>query len=408
LWRYGFYLLLGVGVLAKGPVSIILAGLVIGFYLALKKRWDLVSRFCLHKGVVLTMIVGISWYAIAMVTGGEDFFNRQIIKENFARFFIYGEEGTGHQKPSYYYLSYLLLEALPWSIFLPLIMVDWIKEKRFTHDGSLFLTLWVVVIFAFFSLSAGKRADYLLPLYPALSLIIAQWIWTAEEKRKVRTRLFQLVGGLCFLALLPLLTILYGTILADHALWPLANIFALLKQDDRANFLLIRNLLAESGLPFVGLLAFVVFLWMLLSLDLFQARVRAAAVKLALFSLLSWFLAQSTFIPAIAEAKSYGPFVDRVNSRLTGEEKLYLYPVGFDESPVIFYLGRPIPVFRESSEVLRKRLLSSNDHFIMSEKEWQKIHVLNPTLSAPLLRSVGKGSGGDARLVLVRGVGSAS
>ena len=407
-WRYGFYLLLGLGALAKGPISIILSALVIGVYLALKKRWGLVSSYSLHKGVILTMIIGIGWYAIAMVTGGEDFFNRQIIKENLARFFVYGEEGTGHQKPPYYYLPYLLLKALPWSIFLPLVVVDWIKEKRFKQDGSLFLMLWVLVVFAFFSLSAGKRSDYLLPIYPALSLIIAQWIWTAEEKRKMRPRIFQLIGGFCFLTSLSLLIALSGTIVGDTALWPLSMISVLLKPNDQANFMVIRNLLDESGPVFIGLLAFVALLWMLLSLDLFKARLRAAAVKLALLSLVCWFLAQTSFIPAIAEAKSYGPFVDRVNSRLTDEGKVYLHPVDFDKAPVMFYFGRPISVFKESPEALRKRLVSSDDYFIMSEKEWQKIHLMDPAVPAPLLRTVAKGAGGDARLVLVKGVGTAN
>lgn len=407
-WRYGFYLLLGLGALAKGPISIILSALVIGVYLALKKRWGLVSSYSLHKGVILTMIIGIGWYAIAMVTGGEDFFNRQIIKENLARFFVYGEEGTGHQKPPYYYLPYLLLKALPWSIFLPLVVVDWIKEKRFKQDGSLFLMLWVLVVFAFFSLSAGKRSDYLLPIYPALSLIIAQWIWTAEEKRKMRPRIFQLIGGFCFLTSLSLLIALSGTIVGDTALWPLSMISVLLKPNDQANFMVIRNLLDESGPAFIGLLAFVALLWMLLSLDLFKARLRAAAVKLALLSLVCWFLAQTSFIPAIAEAKSYGPFVDRVNSRLTDEGKVYLHPVDFDKAPVMFYFGRPISVFKESPEALRKRLVSSDDYFIMSEKEWQKIHLMDPAVPAPLLRTVAKGAGGDARLVLVKGVGTAN
>jgi 4-amino-4-deoxy-L-arabinose transferase-like glycosyltransferase len=408
-WRYGFYLLLGLGALAKGPISIVLSALVIGIYLALKKRWDLVSSYSRHRGVILTMIIGVGWYAMAMIMGGEDFVNRQIIKENLARFFVYGEEGTGHQKPPYYYLPYLLVKALPWSIFLPLIAADWIKEKRFKHDGSLFLLLWVLVVFAFFSVSAGKRVDYLLPIYPALSLIIAQWIWTAEEEKgKMRPHIFQLMGGFFFLTSLSLLIALCGTILGNTGFWPLSIISGLLKPNDQAKFLLIRSFLNESGVPFLGLLVFMALLWMLLSLDLFQARLRAAAVKLALFSLVCWFLAQNSFIPAIAEAKSYGPFVDRVNSWLTGEGKLYIYPVDFDKAPVIFYFGSTVPVFKESPEVLRKRLVSSDDYFIMSENEWGKIHLVDPAVSAPLLRSMGTGAGGDVRLVLVKGTGSAN
>jgi 4-amino-4-deoxy-L-arabinose transferase-like glycosyltransferase len=43
LWRYVFYILVGMGTLAKGPLGIVLPGLGIGVVLALKRRWALVG-----------------------------------------------------------------------------------------------------------------------------------------------------------------------------------------------------------------------------------------------------------------------------------------------------------------------------------------------------------------------------
>src|SRR5918996_4006035 len=41
LWKYAFFLTAGAGVLAKGPVSLVLCALIVGLFLAFKKRWDL-------------------------------------------------------------------------------------------------------------------------------------------------------------------------------------------------------------------------------------------------------------------------------------------------------------------------------------------------------------------------------
>ncbi|MCH7570705.1 MAG: glycosyltransferase family 39 protein [Deltaproteobacteria bacterium] len=144
VWNYVFYLILGVGVLAKGPISLILSGMVIVCFLALRKRWNYLYRLFFHRGAILTVMVALSWYVLALVEGGEEFFNRQIMHENLSRFFISGEGGSGHQKPIYYYLPYLFSEGLPWSLFFPFLLVEWFKGRRFADEGFLFLAVWQI------------------------------------------------------------------------------------------------------------------------------------------------------------------------------------------------------------------------------------------------------------------------
>ena len=100
IWYYVFFSVVGISVLAKGPLGIVLPALVVGVFVVLKKRWDLVSTFCLHPGVVLMLILGSGWYVIAVTRGGEGFFDRQIIEENLSRF----AGGSGHNHPPYLYL----------------------------------------------------------------------------------------------------------------------------------------------------------------------------------------------------------------------------------------------------------------------------------------------------------------
>jgi len=141
VWEYAFFLAAGISVLAKGPVSLILSGSIILLFIALKKRWDLFRRLAFHPGMILAVAVFFSWYGSALWIGGEKFFGLQFIKENFARFFVYGEGGTGHQKPIYYFISYLFTLGLPWTLLLPFVLVDYFRWKNFKDDRDLFLSL---------------------------------------------------------------------------------------------------------------------------------------------------------------------------------------------------------------------------------------------------------------------------
>ncbi len=171
-WYYGFFAVTGIATLAKGPLGILLPALGAGVLIVLKRRWQLLQKFCLHPGVVLMLILAAGWYVVAVTRGGEGFFDRQIIEENLYRF-----TGTsGHSHPVYYYIPYLFAQGLPWAMFLPVVLWDAFKKGSIGDDDSLFFKVWFAVMLVFFSLSLGKRPVYLLPVYPALAILTALWL----------------------------------------------------------------------------------------------------------------------------------------------------------------------------------------------------------------------------------------
>jgi 4-amino-4-deoxy-L-arabinose transferase-like glycosyltransferase len=105
LGKYGFFLAAGISVLAKGPVSLVFVR-VDHLVLSPSKRWDLFWRLAFHPGVILAVTVFL--FMVRQVPFGSAEKSSsvlQFIKENFERFFVHGEGGTGHQKPIYYFIS---------------------------------------------------------------------------------------------------------------------------------------------------------------------------------------------------------------------------------------------------------------------------------------------------------------
>ncbi|MBI2360401.1 MAG: glycosyltransferase family 39 protein, partial [Deltaproteobacteria bacterium] len=330
VWTYVFFLLLGVSVLAKGPVGAVLPAIIVGAFLGARKRWKFLSRLCFHKGVILTLLVAVSWYGIALGIGGEDFFRRQILQENLQRFFVYGEGGTGHQKPFYYYVPYLFLAGLPWSVFLPFLFLDYFKGRAFAADHSLYLILWAGLILLFFSLSSGKRWVYLLPLYPALSLLIAQWLTQPAHWERMANLGLQSVGWLFLLIGFALVGLFVWVAMGKDLFSLLPHFGVMLKPSEQARLSVVREALARSGWLFHFFLLFSAFLWLAAAHRLFVREAWAAAVPLVCLTVLTALFVQGSVVSSIAAARSYKPFMVAVNELVTRDGPLWIYGEGWD------------------------------------------------------------------------------
>jgi 4-amino-4-deoxy-L-arabinose transferase-like glycosyltransferase len=406
LWEYVFFLAAGMSVLAKGPVSLVLCTLIIALFLAARRRWDLFWKLALHPGVILAVAVFSLWYGSALWIGGEKFIGLQFVKENVARFFVHGEGGTGHQKPVYYFIPYLFTLGLPWTLLLPFGLFDYFRWKNFKDDRDLFLGIWVAVIFVFFSLSAGKRPPYILPLYPPLALLIAVGI------RRWQLGLHARPGGLRIAAwfaavigaliLLPALSSLFG----QDLFWPFHFVESRLKPGDLQQFQLIRGLIGLSGKLIPAFLLASALLWFLTAWSLFKYKWLSFIAALTVVSVLSCVMIQGVLMPAVAAEQSYKSFVEAVERNYSGRRTLYVFPKGLDYTSIVFYGGESFQLLSEDARVLIDKLERTGDYVIVGERESKEV-VADSSLSlAPLLRSKGTGPDRDNPLILVRGAKS--
>jgi len=167
----------GVAVLAKGPVGLLLPGLVIILFLLLKgqllrevRRTPWLPMLALFLGVTAP------WYAAATAANGSTFLGRFLGFSNLERFtsVLYSHPG-----PPWFYLPWVVVLLLPWSLFLPVAVArlrvwrlqSW-RDAAGPGDLPLLGLIWLVLIVAFFSTAATKLPGYILPALPGGALLV--------------------------------------------------------------------------------------------------------------------------------------------------------------------------------------------------------------------------------------------
>jgi 4-amino-4-deoxy-L-arabinose transferase-like glycosyltransferase len=193
-------LVLGLGFLAKGPVALVMAGIPIGL-LAWSRGWGrgLQNVPGLLAAAALFAVFGLGWFAVLYARLGAGPLAYFFLRENLERF---AGEAYDVGRPFWYYPPAFLLAGLPWSLFVPLALA---RARR--GGASALLAAWTGLALVPLSLSRGKLDYYLLPLYPALALLVARLLvalpWRAVERAWVRGVLA--IAALCFagLATLP-------------------------------------------------------------------------------------------------------------------------------------------------------------------------------------------------------------
>jgi len=147
--------LLGVAILAKGFVPAVL--FAPAWLIATGKRVRILAA---------STLIAAPWFILVTVRNGSVFWNEFFWKHHVARFFSSQLE---HVQPMWFYVPVLLGGLFPWT---PLVALLGSRKTWEDHRVKL-LGGWVLIGFLFFSLSKGKLPGYLLPLIPALAILLA-------------------------------------------------------------------------------------------------------------------------------------------------------------------------------------------------------------------------------------------
>ena len=171
---------LGLAVLTKGPVGIVLPGLIVTIFLWLRGgMWDTAKRLPWWRMAAVFLAIVAPWYLLELHARGWAFVEGFFLKHNVRRF-----TGviSGHAGPFYYYVPVVAVGFFPWTALLvPAVRWAWpsgwrgLRRPTDREALGLFLLVWAGTVFVFFSLAGTKLPNYVASLFPPLALLTGLW-----------------------------------------------------------------------------------------------------------------------------------------------------------------------------------------------------------------------------------------
>ena len=369
------YVLLGLGVLLKGPVAIIMYGLPTVTYLAVTGVpiiprlqpgwWETWKRFRVVSGIAIVLAITLPWFIYASIATDGEFFWSFFIYHNIER--AVGSSEALKSGPVWFYIPRLFVDAFPWSLLLPALWYSlWHHRRKWwpaysERPGSeertpkyLFLVCWSVSLFVFLSLVSFKRADYLLPAFPPVALLLAGWLRDRGWRRRTdevmarmrhprrRRRLILTSAAVLAVVMVPLLfwggveflekglvhSLLKIDLLRDH-----------LNETDVFMMTHVEQIMRQSWpILVIGGIVVVASVWLTYT-GWHQNQQRRVLVGLAAPWLVGFLFQIHVLLPALDPLREMSRFARAIRA-VAGQETTVYYFGKFD-ADLAFHIGRP-------------------------------------------------------------------
>ena len=337
--------------LTKGPVGMLLPCAVMGVFMLTQREslWSTVWRLGLTA--LLSLVLPLCWYYAAYLQGGDEFL-RLVKEENIDR--LLGKMAyESHENPFWYNFVTLITGWLPYTLLFvfSLFVLPW---KRFSKSGfmqsvrraepmQVFVWLAFGLILFFYCIPKSKRSVYLLPCYPFMAWLMAQYVVWLVANRLSAVKAYAWLMGVLGVVLSVAFVVLKTGVVPDtlfhgkHAADNIAMLHALESISVSPSHLLFALLPAAVG---------VATIMTLLKKD---DNLRNRVVWLSLSVVVALFLAlDSMFQPAVLNTKADKPLAPQIEQRFD-MTKMYSYM----SSPMLhffslnFYLGDRIQQFEK-------------------------------------------------------------
>ena len=201
-WLY-FYMFIGLGFLAKGILALAIPVTIIFIYnFITRTAKDMFKPINIIPGVIVFLVMIMPWHLIMYKEYGFQFIKEYFLIHHFGRFM--GSEYIGRERPLLYFVPVFLLGFLPWTFIFLAFLCDVFKKltvKFKLAEGKiknkllvllevktneqkliLFSLIYFAVVFILFSTSSTKLPTYILPIFPAASLLAGYYWWVSDEK----------------------------------------------------------------------------------------------------------------------------------------------------------------------------------------------------------------------------------
>lgn len=333
---------LALAVLSKGLIGVVFPGLILSVYMLWQRDWGMLRRVSLVPGVMVLLALCAPWF-VAICRLHPDFFDYFFIKEHFTRFLTSVDDRS---QPLGFFLPVVILGLFPWTLLLP-----WSKTSWRAIDAGIpaqrFLLVWAGVVFVFFSASHSKLPFYILPVFPALALLLGRA--AAALPMGILIRRFSWLATIATLGAAAATT----TMLVARTAIP--------KQ-------VLQDVLTGASLALMLMaLAAMVGRW-----ALHHDRRRTAMHVLALATVIAWQL-MLVFAQSFFDLKSAAPVAQLITPQLGPRTQVYSVRTYLGGLP--FYLGRLVTVVDHHRDDLAPGLASHREGYIADvptfEQRWR-------------------------------------
>jgi 4-amino-4-deoxy-L-arabinose transferase-like glycosyltransferase len=174
LWMWACWASMALAVLSKGLIGILLPGATLVIYTAVERDWAIWKRLSIASGLVIFFAITTPWFVLVQARNPE-FLNFFFVVQQFERYLTPDQHRPG---PFHYFVWVVLVGFLPWLSIAVQSMRRAAREAprpNGFHPSSL-LFVWSAFIFLFFSASHSKLVSYVLPIAPALALLIGAYL----------------------------------------------------------------------------------------------------------------------------------------------------------------------------------------------------------------------------------------
>jgi 4-amino-4-deoxy-L-arabinose transferase-like glycosyltransferase len=343
-WYWVFHGSIALAILAKGPVGIVVPGLIIvAFWLYTGQFWTKFWEVKPIRGLLLITAIALPWYLLVIQANGDDFIRSFFGYHNVSRF-------TGainnHGAPIYAHVFFILFGFAPWSLYLPAAIgrlrihrrSRWLTVPRSQQLG-LFAATWFIGVFVFFTIAATKLPSYILPSIPAAAILVGLY-WsdrlatTGINPTSIQRSDWAVVGFLGLLAA-AIFSGYYWLRLVDDPAMP--N-FPKVMQDSGL-------LLWGTGICGGTALLLILVQWQQRSQWIWVAQCLGMLLFITCFLLPGYALADGQRQEPLRQIAA-AAIVNR------GPEEAMIM-VGFEKPSLVYYTHRPIAYFRRARSALR-------------------------------------------------------
>ena len=181
-----FWISFALGNLAKGPAPLPLVILPLFFYIAIFHHWKKLPKLLPIIGFVIFLLIALPWpVAVACKMDWDlTLWKREFID----RFF--GNYASG-EKSWHYFLTTMFPFAVPWSAFIPgALAAPFYRVWNRKQPVMQYLWLLFVVDLAIITINGGKRQHYIMPIMPAIAVLIGILLEDMAFGRKAHTKKF--------------------------------------------------------------------------------------------------------------------------------------------------------------------------------------------------------------------------